>query len=629
MRRTILAACALAATACCEAASLSADAFSQWPAMTQVRIAPDGSHLLYVGAAGDRQAVAVLETAHPSATARVVMTSHPLSEIVWCGWANAKRILCATRHDSLGSSSENPTGIYRLLAVDRDGANAVSLWEKASRAEFEALLVSLQSADGKTILIERSNGLTDQSSRASRPVPQVVRLDVNTANREVVASANSAFLHDVRFWSDPSGEVMMASGFNGKEVVFWARLQPDDDWRPFLRYLPLQSAGNPVPFALVPGEKSAYAIGRGARHQALLQTDFVGERAVRVLYEGDADVERPLMSGSRELIAMELDTDRPSAHYFNKRDAGVVASADQWLPGRVNTIVDVSPDRRIYVVRSSSDTDAGTYYLLDARVAEPQFVLLGSMYPQLAIDQLPPTRVVRIQAGARSLRAFLTLPQAAAGTKSPLVLMPDAGPLGRPFWTFNFMRSFLVARGYAVLQLQLRDTESARQYLTVRHDLHRESYDAMIGAARWAIDDDTIDPQRIAVVGWGYGGYLAVLASQRDANLLKSVIAINAVTDLTEWPSIDLVVGNAPARLSRRSARGQAPKTGVPVLLIHGSLDSVVRPRHASRLMHAYHMFGVKYDELEIADGGYDLNAPAMRREMLNTVDDYLGAHLH
>lgn len=130
-------------------------------------------------------------------------------------------------------------------------------------------------------------------------------------------------------------------------------------------------------------------------------------------------------------------------------------------------------------------------------------------------------------------------------------------------------------------------------------------------------------------MGWGYGGYLAVLASQRDANLLKSVIAINAVTDLTEWPSIDLVVGNAPARLSRRSARGQAPKTGVPVLLIHGSLDSVVRPRHASRLTHAYHMFGVKYDELEIADGGYDLNAPAMRREMLNAVDDYLGAHLH
>src|SRR3954470_4569800 len=66
-------------------AVIPVDAFVQRPAISEVRVAPDGAHVLYIASDSSRQRVQVVELDGPQGP-RSVLDADSVTEIPWCRW---------------------------------------------------------------------------------------------------------------------------------------------------------------------------------------------------------------------------------------------------------------------------------------------------------------------------------------------------------------------------------------------------------------------------------------------------------------------------------------------------------------------------------------------------------------
>ena len=97
-----------------------------------------------------------------------------------------------------------------------------------------------------------------------------------------------------------------------------------------------------------------------------------------------------------------------------------------------------------------------------------------------------------------------------AGTKAPMLLFIHGGPTSQDAHGFNESRQMFAAHGYAVLNVNYRGgTGRGHAYSeAISGDWgHKEVLDLQV-AVDGAIATGTIDPDRLMVGGWSYGGIL-------------------------------------------------------------------------------------------------------------------------
>jgi dienelactone hydrolase len=486
----------------------------------------------------------------------------------------------------------------KLVAVNADGTAAnISLFQfsEHARERYEDQVISLLPAEARSILVQSVSpaaGITFVMgrTRSADIYPTVFNLDVYSGQLRKVVSPSYP---RTDYLSDEHGNVLLSRGLGSNMHSYWSRVAGERQWRKLFEHEQFDEPPRPTPFAISPEPHRAFAIGRGTHRSALFEVDLAGSKPDRLLFETpDADVSKPIMGGDGRVLGVELVAETLRAHYFNKRDASVIVGADRMLPNSYNEIADVTSDRKVYLIRARSDADAGTYYLLDATKGAGELVLVGRNYPELDPATLPRMQRVTIKDGnGRNIVAYLTKPDL-ENWRHPLVVMPDDGPDGRAEWRFNFLRQFLVSRGYAVFQVRLDEMAWGSRGADMKPDWHNEAYRTLTEGARWAIRQDFADSQRTTIMGWGMGGYLALLASQRDPELYACAVAINSVTDLRElkWigsgdvrqPELIEMLGSIPA--SRDSVRKHANRMQPRALIVYGTHDTVYEDRHSLQM---------------------------------------------
>src|SRR5690606_17214736 len=101
-------------------------------------------------------------------------------------------------------------------------------------------------------------------------------------------------------------------------------------------------------------------------------------------------------------------------------------------------------DESKFLIRSSSDVDAGTYLLYDEKAM--RMAMVGQSYPQLDPRQIAPMQSITYTAAdGTTIPGYLTIPIGAEPEQLPLVVMPHGGPISRDSWQFDFVRAFLVS----------------------------------------------------------------------------------------------------------------------------------------------------------------------------------------
>ncbi len=157
--------------------------------------------------------------------------------------------------------------------------------------------------------------------------------------------------------------------------------------------------------------------------------------------------------------------------------------------------------------------------------------------------------------------------------------------------------SLLAAQGYVVLQPNYRG--SAGQEIAFTEGDYKDwggkDYQDMMAGVDWIEEQGIADPNRLAIAGWSYGGFLTSWAVTHT-DRFKAAMAGAAITDVF---SMSLTTDIAPSYVSsylgpengpeynQRSAVRFAAACRTPVLVLHGQADVRVPLSQGQEFYHA------------------------------------------
>ena len=129
--------------------------------------------------------------------------------------------------------------------------------------------------------------------------------------------------------------------------------------------------------------------------------------------------------------------------------------------------------------------------------------------------------------------ALLTPPLRGPRERVPLIVLVHGGPTGRWSARFDAWGQLLVARGYAVLYPNVRgSTGYGHDFLTAnREDWGGGDFRDVMAGVDDAIEKGIADPDRLAIGGWSYGGYMAAWAVTQTDRFVAAVAGA-PMTDL-------------------------------------------------------------------------------------------------
>jgi dipeptidyl aminopeptidase/acylaminoacyl peptidase len=121
---------------------------------------------------------------------------------------------------------------------------------------------------------------------------------------------------------------------------------------------------------------------------------------------------------------------------------------------------------------------------------------------------------------------------------------------------------------------------------------------------------------RLAIVGWSYGGYAALQSQVLEPALFRAVAAIAPMTQLgyvaqdarayTNSRIVDEFIGSGP-HLETGGPRRQAARLAAPAALYHGARDLNVDVRHSQEMAKALKTEGKSVVYREYKDLQHDL----------------------
>ena len=209
---------------------------------------------------------------------------------------------------------------------------------------------------------------------------------------------------------------------------------------------------------------------------------------------------------------------------------------------------------------------------------------------------LPEPELLRIN----NLEAMLMLPQNGkwkmGNGKMPLVVMHYSAPASQRVlnrWRKKFEYA-LVEAGYAVLIVDTRGSDCkgrAWRNETYMSLGQKEAEDLILAANEIAKRSD-IDGERMAILGWSYGGYETLYTMSQKGHPFKAGVAIAPVTD---WRLYDSAYTERYMRRPQVNDRGyeeaslmnKAEDLTGNVLIIHGTGDDNVHVQHTMQYIDA------------------------------------------
>ncbi len=650
--RTAWLACAglfVVAPASAQDSGLAADAkaFGSREAVIEPRLSPDGTSVMYLTPGPGPKTFAVISNLVTGKSAVMTAADGNPEALRWCDYSSPDRAVCLVTAAS--ETQGELLGFERLIAMNTDGQEPKLLGQPESLydahlRQFDASVLDWgKRTDGKLLMAreyvpeEGKIGSNIQRTKSGLGVDLIDTRSLRADHVEPPKNNASTFMTDGRgnvriMRVDETGPNGTLSG----RIKYFYRTPDSREWKTLADYADWQQQMQPL--AVDADIDALYALKKTNGRYALYTIKLDGSGSERLVASNpQVDIDDVVRIGNGlKVIGYTYADESRHAEYFDPEFKGLAASLSKALPHLpLVDFVGSSADGRKLLIFASSDTDPGRFYLFDRDSKTLNEAMLDR--PDLKGRTLAEVKPVSVAAADGVLiPAYLTLPPGKANAKGlPAVVLPHGGPSARDEWGFDWLPQFLAARGYAVLQPQYRGSAGYGQtWENVNGFVNwRTSMSDIAASARWLAAQGIADPNRVAIVGWSYGGYAALMEAETDPTLYKAVVAIAPVTDLEllkqDWANfvnawvINDFVGTG-AHTTEGSPLRHAERIQAPVLLAHGDMDRNVRVWHSQKMADALKSAGKKVEFLEYKGLDHQLADSSARTELLTHIGQLL-----
>ena len=200
----------------------------------------------------------------------------------------------------------------------------------------------------------------------------------------------------------------------------------------------------------------------------------------------------------------------------------------------------------------------------------------------------------------------------------------------------NYLWHQMLARdGYLVASVDNRGTGGRGARFMKMTYLHLGRYESadQIASARWFAAQPYVDPDRIGIWGWSYGGYMSSLSMFRGAGVFKAALAVAPVTD---WRLYDTIYTERYMRTPLENPAGYAE--GAPLayadslkghfLLVHGTGDDNVHFQNSVRLVERLEAANRQFDMRIYPNKTHSIAGGTTRENLYGLFTSWLKAHL-
>ena len=275
-----------------------------------------------------------------------------------------------------------------------------------------------------------------------------------------------------------------------------------------------------------------------------------GERTVFAVESPDSDAVNPGLPGGldgsadplvfdrhlRKLVGVRLAGPAPSTRWLDAGLAQVQRQLEGRFPDRTVELLKWDESRTRFLTLVTGRTDPGRFYVY--MPAGEQLVLCARRTPWIASANICREWPIDFTAAdGTALKGSLTEARNSRIRPPPLVVLCPDGP-GKPVSAeFDRDAQAFAGMGFMVLRVNYRGTGGMglRHLGAIHGGVDRVPLDDIIAAIDSIGVQTPIDRQRIALVGEGLGGYLALRAVQVHPERFRCAVAISAPVDLDQW----------------------------------------------------------------------------------------------
>jgi len=606
-----------------------ARAFGSVPELWNARLSPSGEKISFLhmdGAADVPVAFVVTADSDPQA---ILASSANGFDLRWCDWASETRLLCG--YTGIGGLRGQLLPVTRLVAVNDDGTDSRVLLQNQlsdTFTQFQDQIIDWLPDDPETILIE----LPDTGGSG------VARLNIETGRMQRELRERD----DTRgFVSDGRGEIRLRRDTNTRRSRWQYRLAGDPEWH-LLRESDMSDVQDfwlPVGFGS--DRNKLMVLKPHDDRVAFWSEDLTGNEPDALIFaHPEVDVSGVLTLGKyQRVVAVSYSTDLQHLYFFDDEIQAITKTVADAVPEDLVTVIDESWDKRFYLVQASGPRTAGRYYRYDS--AERRLLALWPMRPGLMDRELGEMRPIRFAArDGQSIPGYLTMPPAAEPARLPAVIMPHGGPQSRDQFDFDWLAQFMAAKGLAVLQVNFRGSGGYGNDWSGDGGFRAWSLaiSDITDGTRYLINEGLVDPSRICIAGWSYGGYAALMSAIEEPDLYRCVVSVAGVTDpktliddarkFLNKTAVREFVGTDSEVLEDGSPYRRAADLKSPVLLFHGDRDINVTVKHSKKMHKALKKQKVDVDLVVYEDATHQIWRNEYRVDMLGKISTFLDENL-
>jgi len=648
---------------CCFSSSAveikSASPFFSMPDMTMAKISPDGSSIATIRYQEESQQITVIDTETLAETVLINLAGFfkgeaSISEFVWIDDQHIAAQLVEVKKGV--ESLLNTKKSSRLLVLKKPSSNQEKI--KVYSVRTKGWLVHpLQAEQGKFLYAKSSlyskvyKINVNKLALEGKKLNKLSKVDGGQFKKSNQVAEIKGYA--TRWFIDSKGNTKAVLHFNEKGKLALSKLATDEDktvtelyvWQKEFSKQWESSADISkkylVPVAMAEQANSFYCLDLNEDEERTVYLVNYKTNEEEVIYEADSFkiIDLVLSPDTRELSGVKVIKNGTIENVFLHNEQLKSTQQKSTLISVVNE--NIAKDKSI--VYTESHTNPGQFMLKSS--AQEQPVVIGERFPVLTSKLSSKLIESSIHVEGLEIPYLISIPDNKVQSH-PLIVMPHGGPIGvYDNRYYNPIAQFLVANGYAVLQVNFRGSSGYSDQLKEagKKQWGKLMLEDIYQATQAVIQRSDIDGQRVCSFGMSYGGYAALMLTINHPKLYKCAADWAGITDVNlyinnprlakiqeQW--VKEFIGDTETEyqaLKEISPVYLAKSLKTPVFIAHGRKDYTVDVEHAYRFKLMLEKFDKDYQWYIDDEGTHSFGTLAQRQVYFEQLNTFMKQHLY
>ncbi|MFD2935707.1 S9 family peptidase [Spirosoma flavum] len=375
------------------------------------------------------------------------------------------------------------------------------------------------------------------------------------------------------------------------------------------------------------------------------------------LYDLSGKLIRPITSGNFEVATVSGIDEKTGTIFFTSTEVSPLerhlysinldGQKKQQLTSQPGTYsANFSPDFAYYLLYHTSAYSPVTISLRETKGTGALRVLESNdgLKTRLANYTIAPKRFIKTNAAdGTPLNGWMIRPanfDSTGARKYPVLMFVYGGPGSQTVkndWDSRdfFWYQTLAQKGYIIVSVDGRGTgaRGAAFRNATYAQLGKLETEDQIAAARYLKTLPFVDPSRVGIWGWSFGGYMTALCMTLGADVFKAGISVAPVTN---WRFYDTIYTERYLKRPQENASGydnnspvtHAAKLRGPYLLIHGTGDDNVHFQNSIAFENALIAAGKQFQSFCYPNRNHGIYGGNTRLHLYQMMTDFVEKNL-